>query len=50
MLFVAKNLERIGDQATNLADNLLYIVKGEAILPDRAKAADLSYLSVKPPT
>ena len=29
LLFIAKNLERIGDHATNIAENLYYAVKGE---------------------
>ncbi len=28
LLFVAKNIERIGDHATNIAKNVLYVVKG----------------------
>ena len=35
LLFIAKNLERIGDHATNIAENLYYAVKGES-LPDVA--------------
>ena len=35
LLFIAKNLERIGDHATNVAENLYYAVKGES-LPDVA--------------
>ncbi|HKD76875.1 MAG TPA: phosphate signaling complex protein PhoU, partial [Ktedonobacterales bacterium] len=30
LLFIAKNLERIGDHATNIAENLYYAVKGES--------------------
>jgi phosphate transport system protein len=30
LLFIAKNLERIGDHATNIAENLYYAVKGDA--------------------
>ena len=33
LLFIAKNLERIGDHATNVAENLYYAVKGDS-LPD----------------
>ena len=31
LLFIAKNLERIGDHATNIAENLYYAVKGESL-------------------
>ena len=30
LLFIAKNLERIGDHATNIAETLHYAVTGEA--------------------
>ena len=30
LLFVAKNLERIGDHATNIAENVWFVVEGEA--------------------
>ena len=32
LLFCAKNIERIGDHATNIAETILYIVTGEAEL------------------
>lgn len=31
MLFIAKNLERIGDHCTNIAEKVVYMVSGEAI-------------------
>ncbi|HET7162645.1 MAG TPA: phosphate signaling complex protein PhoU [Rhodanobacteraceae bacterium] len=31
LLFVAKNLERIGDHATNIAENVWFVVEGEAV-------------------
>ena len=37
LLFMAKNIERIGDHATNIAENVWYRVHGEAILPPRDK-------------
>jgi phosphate transport system protein len=37
MLFVAKNLERIGDYATNIAEIVHYEVTGEEIVGDRPK-------------
>ena len=37
LLFMAKNLERIGDHATNIAENVWYLVHGEEELPPREK-------------
>jgi phosphate transport system protein len=38
LLFMAKNIERIGDHATNIAENVWFLVKGEEALPPREKA------------
>lgn len=32
LLFVAKNLERVGDHATNIAENVWFLVEGESML------------------
>src|SRR6476619_1901901 len=37
LLFMAKNLERIGDHATNIAENVWFLVHGEEQLPPREK-------------
>ena len=37
LLFMAKNLERIGDHATNIAENLWFLVHGDDALPPRDK-------------
>mgnify|MGYP000383285992 CR=1 FL=1 len=37
LLFIAKNLERIGDHTTHLAEMVYYIVEGEPLGDDRAK-------------
>jgi phosphate transport system protein len=37
MLFVAKNLERIGDHATNIAEIVHYEITGEDMAPERPK-------------
>jgi phosphate transport system protein len=37
LLFMAKNLERIGDHATNIAENVWFLVHGEDSLPPREK-------------
>lgn len=37
LLFGAKNLERVGDHATNIAETVHYLVRGEPITDDRPK-------------
>ena len=37
LLFMAKNLERIGDHATNIAENVWFLVHGEYLTGARAK-------------
>ena len=37
LLFMAKNIERIGDHATNIAENVWFLVHGEDTLPPRDK-------------
>jgi phosphate transport system protein len=37
LLFCAKNIERIGDHATNIAETVFYIVTGEQMPPERSK-------------
>ncbi len=36
--FIAKNIERVGDHATGIAEQVLYLVSGEMPLDDRPKA------------
>jgi phosphate transport system protein len=38
LLFCTKNLERMGDHATNIAEAVHYMVKGQALLQERPKA------------
>jgi phosphate transport system protein len=45
LLFIAKNLERIGDHATNIAETVYYSVKGEVISEARPKG-DMSAYAV----
>jgi phosphate transport system protein len=40
LLFMAKNIERVGDHATNIAENVWFLVKGEELLPPREKRDD----------
>ena len=41
-LFMAKNLERIGDHATNIAENVWFLVHGDQPLPPRDKRDETS--------
>jgi phosphate transport system protein len=40
LLFIAKNIERIGDHSTNIAETVHYLVTGEEIATERPKADD----------
>jgi phosphate transport system protein len=40
LLFMAKNLERIGDHATNIAENVWFLIHGEELMPPRDKRDD----------
>jgi phosphate transport system protein len=42
LLFMAKNLERIGDHATNIAENIWFLIHGEELMPPRDKRDDSS--------
>ena len=48
MLFIAKNLERIGDHTTNIAERIHYAVRGDSLPEDRPKADDSAYAVVRP--
>ena len=37
LLFMAKNIERIGDHATNIAENIWFLARGEPLTESRAK-------------
>lgn len=47
LLFIAKNLERIGDHATNIAEILHYAVTGETMPATRPKGDNSSYAIVR---
>jgi phosphate transport system protein len=42
LLFMAKNIERIGDHATNIAEDLYYLVHGTPLMQKRPKGDDSS--------
>jgi len=37
LLFIAKNIERIGDHATNIAESVYYLITGENLAGPRPK-------------
>ncbi len=49
LLFGAKNLERIGDHATNMAEMIHFLVKGVPIAEERPKGDTTSYTLPEPP-
>jgi phosphate transport system protein len=49
LLFIAKNVERIGDHATNIAETVHYLVKGTPIAGGRPKGDASSFEVVEPP-
>jgi phosphate transport system protein len=48
LLFMAKNIERIGDHATNIAENLYYLVHGTPLTQARPKGDRSSLEMVAP--
>ncbi len=50
LLFMAKNLERIGDHATNIAEIVHFVVTGQPLADQRPKADEASGLTVRQET
>jgi phosphate transport system protein len=48
LLFIAKNLERIGDHATNIAETVHFAATGESLPDVRPKGDSSSYAIVRP--
>ena len=48
LLFIAKNLERIGDHATNIAEMIYYAVTGEPLEDARPKGVSSAYAVIRP--
>jgi len=48
LLFVAKNLERIGDHATNIAETVHYAVQGDQLPDERPKSDSSAYTALRP--
>ena len=49
LMFIAKNIERIGDHATNVAEIIHYLVRGEDIVETRPKSDKTSFTVVNAP-
>jgi phosphate transport system protein len=49
LLFVAKNIERIGDHATNVAETVYFMVKGQPLKENRPKGDMSPFVTVPPP-
>ena len=49
LLFGAKNMERIGDHATNIAENIHYLVHGRTIAEERPKKDHTSVMQIEVP-
>ena len=45
LLFCAKNLERVGDHATNIAETIHYVITGHTLTAERPKADESSAIS-----
>ncbi len=48
LLFVAKNIERIGDHATNVAETIHYLVTGQRMAGGRPKGDTTSFQVIEP--
>ena len=48
LMFCAKNIERIGDHATNIAETVFYMIEGQQILDKRPKGDMTSFASAAP--
>lgn len=48
LLFIAKNVERMGDHATSIAEQVYYMVCGEMPDEERAKSDNTAYAIVEP--
>lgn len=48
LMFCAKNIERIGDHATNIAETVHYLVAGEPLTAERPKDDSSSFAVIEP--
>ena len=47
LLFAAKNIERVGDHTTNIAEDVHYLVRGFALAEDRPKGDDTASTHIR---
>jgi phosphate transport system protein len=47
LMFIAKNIERAGDHATNIAENVHFLVTGEHLKDERPKDDDTSFTGIE---
>jgi phosphate transport system protein len=47
LLFAAKNIERVGDHTTNIAEDVHYMVRGVALADDRPKGDDTALTLIR---
>jgi phosphate transport system protein len=47
LLFCAKNIERVGDHATNIAELVYYIVEGQTLARERPKVDSVDLASFR---
>ncbi|MEL7049105.1 MAG: phosphate signaling complex protein PhoU [Pseudomonadota bacterium] len=50
LLFGAKNIERVGDHTTNIAENIYFLAKGTLLTESRPKADDTSMTLIRQPS
>src|SRR6266480_2087578 len=48
LMFCAKNIERIGDHATNIAETVFYMIEGQQILDKRPKGNMTTFATTVP--
>ena len=48
-MFCAKNIERIGDHATNIAETVFYMIEGQQMLDKRPKGDMTTFADVRRP-
>jgi phosphate transport system protein len=48
LMFCAKNIERIGDHATNIAETVYYMIEGRSIPDPRPKGDTTSFAAISP--
>ena len=48
LLFCAKNVERVGDHTTNIAETIHYLATGDTFPGERPKADDASFATIEP--